>query len=145
MKHWKRISRLAIGGTCALMTVGCTTRSDLDTLNSNEMTLREMIASDRQQIAALDQSNKQLQDQIDQLKHAGAGTEGGPAKSAAYDDRLTKLEASVSALQVTTPGGAANPPAAGAPASAAGNGSADAGASAASQRFKKRLTAPPRA
>jgi len=126
------ILRLAIGVACALMAIGCATRADLDTLNSNEMTLREMIASDRQQIAALDQSNKQLQDQIDQLKHAGAGSEGGQQKSAAYDDRLTKLEASVSALQVTTPGGGANAPPGGAPAAAAGNGSGEASGAATS-------------
>jgi tol-pal system protein YbgF len=100
-----------VAAACAVAAAGCTTRADLDTLNGNELTLREMIASDRQQIAALDQSNKQLQDQIEQLKHGGGGA--APASSAdkspAYEDRLGKLEASVSALQVTAPTAAANP------------------------------------
>lgn len=112
MKYSKRRLRLRLVVAAAFfLTVGgCTTRSDLDTLNSNQLMLREMIATDRQQIAALDQSNKQLQDQIDQLKHGG----GGPApatsaeKSAAYEDRLGKLEASVTALQATAPSPAAN-------------------------------------
>lgn len=111
MKHSRRRLRFVVAAACAVAAAGCTTRADLDTLNGNELTLREMIASDRQQIAALDQSNKQLQDQIEQLKHGGGGA--APASSAdkspAYEDRLGKLEASVSALQVTAPTAAANP------------------------------------
>jgi len=113
MKYSKRRLRLrfVVAAAWSFTLGGCTTRADLDTLNSNELTLREMIANDRQQIAALDQSNKQLQDQIDQLKHGG----GGPApattadKSAGYEDRLGKLEASVTALQATAPTTGANP------------------------------------
>jgi len=78
--------------------------SDLQQLNQNEFTLRGMIASDRQQIDALQQQIRRQNDEITELKH-GAGTAGGDASS--LGDKVAKLESEVSALQAgmaATPG-----------------------------------------
>jgi TolA-binding protein len=95
-------------GAAALATAfalaGCTQQSDLQQLNQNEFTLRGMIASDRQQIDALQQQIRRQNDEITELKHGAAGA-GGDASS--LNDKVAKLESEVSALQAgmaATPG-----------------------------------------
>ena len=88
----------------AFALAGCADQSGMDQLNKNEFTLRGMIASDRQQIDALQQQIKRQNDEITELKH-GAGTAGGDASS--LGDKVAKLETEVSALQAgmaATPG-----------------------------------------
>ena len=107
-----------------LMLAGCADQGDMQQLNKNEFTLRGMIASDRQQIDALQQEVKRQNDQIEELKHGAAGA-GGDASS--LSDKVASLEAEVKALQAgmaATPGGIppgtvtpdSNPAAPGAPA-----------------------------
>lgn len=88
----------------ALALAGCTQQSDLQQLNQNEFTLRGMIASDRQQIDALQQQIKRQNDEITELKHGAAGAGGD---SSSLNDKVAKLESEVSALQAgmaATPG-----------------------------------------
>jgi tol-pal system protein YbgF len=95
-------------GAAALATAfalaGCAPQSDLQQINQNEFTLRGMIASDRQQIDALQQQIRRQNDEITELKHGAAGA-GGDASS--LNDKIAKLESEVSALQAgmaATPG-----------------------------------------
>ncbi len=97
-----------IGAVAALATAlglaGCAPQSDLQQLNQNQFTLRGMIASDRQQIDALQQQIRRQNDEITELKHGAAGA-GGDASS--LSDKVAKLESEVSALQAgmaATPG-----------------------------------------
>jgi len=115
-----QIINLSVGAAAlafAFALAGCTPQSDLQQLNQNEFTLRGMIASDRQQIDALQQQIKRQNDEITELKHGASGA-GGDASS--LGDKVAKLETEVSALQAgmaATPG-AVPPPvgdAAGAP------------------------------
>jgi tol-pal system protein YbgF len=100
-----RIINWSIGAAAlaaAFAFAGCAEQSDLQQLNQNEFTLRGMIASDRQQIDALQQQIKRQNDEITELKH-GAG--GGD--SSAMNDKVAKLETEVAALQAgmaATPG-----------------------------------------
>jgi TolA-binding protein len=101
-----RIINWTIGAAAlalAFALMGCTQQSDLQQLNQNEFTLRGMIASDRQQIDALQQQIKRQNDEITELKHGAAG--GGDASS--LNDKVAKLETEVAALQAgmaATPG-----------------------------------------
>jgi len=86
----------------AFALAGCSEQSDMQQLNQNEFTLRGMIASDRQQIDSLKEQVRRQNDQIEELKHAGAG---GDASS--INERVASLEAEVKALQAgmaATPG-----------------------------------------
>ncbi len=103
---------------------GCAPRADVDALNNNQLTLREMVATDRQQIEALDQRTKRLQDQFDQLKQGGGAADSSEQMSK-LDDRLGRVEAAVSALQAGASASAPNPvgaSAAGTSANSAGGG-----------------------
>lgn len=91
---------------------GCAARADLQTLQNNQFTLRDMIAGDRQQTEKLEQQNRRLHDEIDRLKQGGPGSQATDQRLASLDDRLGKLEAAVSALQTATTAAPA-PPAAG--------------------------------
>ncbi len=86
----------ALGAACLLVT-GCSDQNDMQQLNQNQFTLRGMIASDRQQIQALNQQVQQLRDQITEAQHGA--TPGGPSQLSQANDRIAKLESEVSALQ----------------------------------------------
>ena len=109
-----------------LLTAGCSNQNDMQQLNQTQFTLRGMIASDRQQIQALNQQVQQLRDQVTEVQHGA--TPGGPDQLAQANDRIAKLQSEVSALQAgmaaqpgtvalgTTPGEAVGgAPAAGTP------------------------------
>ncbi len=139
-----RIRSIVLGTTLLLglaMLSGCAANSDqLQQLNQNQFTLRGMIASDRQDIAALRQQVRSLQGDIAQLKHSGAGAGGGSSQQLSnLDQRVTRLESEVGAIQAAIPtiptapgatGGTVAPgpgasgttPATGAAAAAANNG-----------------------
>lgn len=114
-----RLSSLTIGVVmiAALGFFGCSDQSgNVNQLNQNEFALRGMIASDRQQIDALQAQLRQTQDEVAELKHSGA-TGSGAAAPADVNERLAKLESEVNAMQaampMTAPGGAipgAEPP-----------------------------------
>ncbi|HVN64090.1 MAG TPA: outer membrane protein assembly factor BamD [Candidatus Binataceae bacterium] len=103
---------------------GCASQNDVQMLNKNEFTLRGMIASDHQEIAALQQQVRRLNDQLAEMNHqdeAANDNAGGSAPS--LNDRIARLESEVSSLQAgmaaapgVPPPGAATPGAPGAPA-----------------------------
>ncbi|HYB91801.1 MAG TPA: outer membrane protein assembly factor BamD [Candidatus Binataceae bacterium] len=97
----------AIAAATILGAPGCATQTDVQQLNQNEFTLRGMIASDRQQIDALQAQLRQLRDEVTEVKHGvGAGPNPISDQLASINDRLNKMEADVNALQV----GLANAP-----------------------------------
>lgn len=114
--------------TALVFAAGCSADQDIQQLNQNEFALRGMIASDRQQIDALNNQVRRLQDEIAQLKHGGEAAEAqGGALPKDANDRLARLESEVGALQAALPSippapavGSETPPAGvpGAPASA---------------------------
>jgi tol-pal system protein YbgF len=125
-----RAAPLALAGMLAL--AGCAGQAETTQLQNDQFQLRGMIASQRQQMEALRQQTRRLQDEIDELKHGGGtGGGGGGDQLASIEERLNKLDASVSALQAggaaaaapsamastpeTAPGATAAPPAAPAP------------------------------
>ena len=96
----------------ALGFFGCSDQSgNVNQLNQNEFALRGMIASDRQQIDALQAQLRQTQDEVAELKHNGAAS-AGAAAPADVNDRLAKLESEVNAMQAAMP---MAPPSAAAP------------------------------
>lgn len=126
--------------TALMFAAGCSAGQDIQQLNQNEFTLRGMIASDRQQIDALNNQVRRLQDEITELKHgaaADAQAQGGSVPKDA-NDRLARLESEVGALQAALPTippapavGSATPPAEpGAPAATAPPGTPPAPAAA---------------
>ncbi len=119
--NWLIGAAAALAAAFAL--AGCAEQGDVQQLNQNEFTLRGMIASDRQQINALEQQIQRQNDQIEELEHGAAGA-GGNASS--MNDRVASLEAEVKALQAgmaATPGAIAPP---GAPEDSAGEAPAPA-------------------
>lgn len=84
------------------MLAGCGPSSaDIQQLNQNEFALRGMIASDHQDIAGLQEQVRRLQDQLTELQHSGAASGGN--RNAAMEQRLSKLESEVNALQAALP------------------------------------------
>ncbi len=87
-----------------LLAAGCSSDQDIQQLNQNEFTLRGMIASDRQQIDALNNQVRRLQDEIAQLKHSSAAeAQGGGSVPKDMNGRLARLESEVGALQAALP------------------------------------------
>jgi len=113
----------------AVFVAGCANDTDVQQLNQNEFTLRGMIASDRQQIDALQQQVRQQNDVIAEMKH-GASTDTGAAPDQGVNARLAKLETEVSALNAgmvatpSNPAAGANPPGTPPPAEGAEPGTA---------------------
>jgi len=99
------LAALCISGS---LVAGCTTRADMDQLNQNQLTLRSMIASERQRTDALQQRVARLNDDIIQLKHNAESGEAGGNDVKALKDRIAKLEGDLSSIQATA---AAGPPA----------------------------------
>jgi TolA-binding protein len=123
-----RISSIVIGaGAIAAIGLfaGCADQSaNINQINQNEFALRGMIASDRQDIDGLRADLKRTQDEVAEMQHAGAANASGGAP-ADVNDRLSKLESEVNAMQVAMPAtapavaneapGAESPPVPGAP------------------------------
>ena len=100
-----RLSSLTIGTVmiAAVGFFGCSDQSgNVNQLNQNEFALRGMIASDRQQIDALQAQLRQTQDEVAELKHSGATGSGAPAP-ADVNARLAKVESEVNAMQAAMP------------------------------------------
>lgn len=116
MMHYRATAMVAAAAALAIFAgAGCTSQNDLQQLNQNQFTLRGMIASDRQQIDALQHRVRELNDQITEMKHSGAGASGS-SQFASLNNRVGKLESEVNALQAAV----ASAPPAGAPAGAGG-------------------------
>jgi TolA-binding protein len=96
----------------ALGAGGCAARSDIDQVSQNEQGMREMIANDQQQMAAMHDQIARLNDRITELQHNGA--DSNSSQTAALKDRIAKLESQVNATA------AGNPPIPGAPGVAGG-------------------------
>ena len=80
---------------------GCAARSDMDAVSQNEQSMREMIANDQQQMAAMHDQIAQLNDRITELQHNGADSDS--KQTSALKDRIAKLEAQVNATAAGTP------------------------------------------
>ncbi len=129
MRGLANLNPIAIGSCAialalaALGAAGCgPTSADVEQVSSNQFALRGMVASDRQEIDALKDKVSQLQDQIDEMRHNGAG--GAVQGSRALQARVTKLENAVKVMQA----GTAPAPAAALGGAAAGTAGADANA-----------------
>ncbi|HTW87543.1 MAG TPA: outer membrane protein assembly factor BamD [Candidatus Binataceae bacterium] len=122
--RWWRV--MAVAAIAALI-AGCAANSpDVDQLSNNQFALRGLIATDRQQIDALNEKVSQLQDQIDELRHGGGGGSGNSAEMKALERRVSKLESAANtsggaaALPPGAPGAASSPAAPPMPGAAAG-------------------------
>jgi tol-pal system protein YbgF len=93
--------RLAVLAVSGALLVGCSTRADMEQLNQNQLTLRSMIASERQRTDALEQRIARLNDEIIQLKHNAESGDLGGANVKALKDRIAKLEGDLSSMQAT--------------------------------------------
>ena len=85
----------------ALGAGGCAARSDIDQVSQNEQGMREMIANDQQQMAAMHDQIARLNDRITELQHNGA--DSNSSQTAALKDRIAKLESQVNATAAGTP------------------------------------------
>jgi len=85
-----------------MLFAGCSSdqSGNVNQLNQNEFALRGMIASDRQQIDALQAQLRQTQDEVAELKHGGATSVAPPD----VNERLARLESEVNAMQAALPG-----------------------------------------
>ncbi|HUO06253.1 MAG TPA: outer membrane protein assembly factor BamD [Candidatus Binataceae bacterium] len=122
MKLQRRILCAATVGL-AMLAPGCASQNDVQQLNKNEFTLRSMIASDHQEIDALQQQIRRLNDKLTEMEHQDESSSGGTDESQSVGDRLNRLESEVTSLQAgmaAVPGAPPPPanPAAGAPVAA---------------------------
>ncbi len=91
----------------ALAFWGCAPRADMEQMQTNQLHMRGMVASDRQQMEKFDLRLSRLEDRLQEFQHGGG--EKLDSRLGALDDRIGKLEAAVRALQT---GGVAAPSAA---------------------------------
>jgi len=77
----------------AAFLLSCAPSSDMDQLQNNEFALRGMVANDRQQIEALQETVSRQNDRITELEHQG----GGGQNVAALQDQVKKLQAQLAA------------------------------------------------
>lgn len=96
----------------AALGAGCAARSDIDTISQNQLSLREMIANDRQQMNSLQEEVSRLNDRVTEMRHGGAAN-GGSKQLSSINQRLARLESEVGTLQAAA--GTAAPGIAGAP------------------------------
>jgi len=98
-----KLARIA-GLLVAVSLAGCSPSADIQQLNQNEFTLRGMIASDRQQIDALQGQVRRLQDEIAEMKHsAPAPAAESSADVNALNQRIARLESEMAATQAALP------------------------------------------
>lgn len=90
-----RLQPVALPGLMLLMAavlLSCAPTSDMDQLQNNEFALRGMVANDRQQIEALQETVSRQNDRITELEHQGGGQ-----NVAALQDQVKKLQAQLAA------------------------------------------------
>ena len=86
----------------AIGAAGCAAQSDVEQVSQNEQAMRQMIANDQQQMAAMHDQIARLNDHLTELQHNGG--EGSDTKeTAALKDRIAKLESQVNATAAGTP------------------------------------------
>ena len=95
---WARLVALIGAGSIALTLVGCAPGEDQSQATENA-DLRAIVASDQQQINAMQEKIGDLNDQLTELQHNGGG---GGGDQAALQQRLAKLEAEVNASKPDT-------------------------------------------
>jgi TolA-binding protein len=94
-------SRLLWAGclVAALAVWGCAPTAETQQLQTGESNIRSMVASDRQQIEALQEKIARLDDRISELEHNGG--ESDNKTIGALNARLSKLESQMRATQPT--------------------------------------------
>jgi len=97
----------------AIGAAGCAAQSDVEQVSQNEQSMRQMIANDQQQMAAMHDQIARLNDRITELQHNGADSDS--KQTAALKDRIAKLESQVNATAAGTPPVPGAPGAPGAP------------------------------
>jgi TolA-binding protein len=111
-----RALKLAIPAVIALaLGAGCAAQSDVEQVSQNEQSMRQMIATDQQQIGDLHEQIARLNDRITELQHNGGTGGGGSKQLQALNDRVAKLEAQVNATAAGAPSVPGVPGAPGAP------------------------------
>jgi len=114
----RRSNAIVLAALAAMVLAGCG-QSDIEELRGDQLQIREMIASQNQQIQGLTQQLRTQHAEIDEISHGSAGGQSAGDQIAALEDRLNKLEASVSAMQTgtvaTAPPAGATPEAAASP------------------------------
>jgi len=89
--------------TIAVTTFGCAARADMDTVATEQVQLRNLVATNRAQVEGFDMRLRRLEDSVQQLKQGGAAATGAPASpDKGMDDRVARLEAAVTALQAAS-------------------------------------------
>ncbi len=102
---------ILIAALAATALAGCG-QSDIDQLKADQLQIRGMIASQDQQIQGLAQQLRTQHAEIEEMSHGASGNQSTGDQLAAMQDRLNKLEASVSAMQtgtISTPVAGATP------------------------------------
>jgi tol-pal system protein YbgF len=100
------IAAAAIAGCAQLPWPGSSGNSAPEAPANNRADLQSMVAADHQAIQQLAESNRQLEDEVKQLREhaaapAPAGGEAGEGRMATINQRLSKLESASSAVQTT--------------------------------------------
>jgi TolA-binding protein len=108
-----RSGRQVLGAGCLLAAItayGCAPTAETQQLQTSQSNIRGMVASDRQQIEALQDKVARLDDRISELEHNGG--ESDNKTIGALNARLSKLEAQVRGTQpaAAAPGTAGLPP-----------------------------------
>lgn len=121
--HCLRWSVMAL--VCAPLIAGCVARSDLDKIEHDQLSLRQMIANDRQQMNGLQADMARLNDRMTELQHGGKVGKRESKQIASINNRLARLEAEMIAMQGAgaasgAPGAPGTPPVPGAPPTTAG-------------------------
>jgi tol-pal system protein YbgF len=117
----RSLCRAAVGGNCApvmracvfvgtaalfaaVALLGCGPTADMQQLQNNQFALRGMIANDRQQMDALQQQVRELNDRFTEFQHSQPG--GNSNQVAALNQKITQLQQQVTALQAAQTGAA---------------------------------------
>src|SRR5271156_2355851 len=70
----------------ALGAAGCAAQADVEQVSQNEQSMRQLIANDQQQMAAMHDQIARLNDRITELQHNGADSDS--KETAALKDRI---------------------------------------------------------
>src|ERR1700674_1766829 len=97
----RRSSVILMRVLAAAALAGCG-QGQINQLRGDQMQIREMVASQNQQIQGLSQQIRSAHAESEELAHGPAGSASTSDQIAALGDRLNKLEASVSAMQTGT-------------------------------------------
>lgn len=95
-KSFRRVMALSAAAIAGVAILGCAASSDVDQLQNNQSAMRGLIANDRAQIEALQETVARQNDRITELEHGGGGGSGDVAK---LQDQVNKLQAQLGTAQ----------------------------------------------